>query len=106
MAEAVEDPLWEVLTEDWGTFDPGDFGGLADAVSAFQEMLMRNARITLFAVRGVPILEEKTRPCSCQSSPALNRSFSCRFMCSRSASTQRCGNARVLLDFSVLVSPP
>ena len=39
MAEAVEDPLWEVLTEDWGTFDPGDFGGIADAVSAFQEML-------------------------------------------------------------------
>ena len=39
-------------------------------------VMMRNARITLFAERGVPVLEAKTKPCSCQSSRALSRSFS------------------------------
>jgi hypothetical protein len=33
---------------------------------------LRNARITLFALSGVPTLEAKTRPWSCHSAPARN----------------------------------
>ena len=44
-------------------------------------VMMRNARITLFAVSGVPTREAKTRPCSCHSSPADSRSLSCCSMC-------------------------
>jgi hypothetical protein len=68
--------------------------------------MAQNERITLFALSGVPTVEERTRPRSCHSAPARRRSFAWSFRCSRSASTQRRGSARVLRDFPVLVSPP
>lgn len=68
-------------------------------------VISRKARITLFALNGVPTLDAKTRPWSCHNSPALSLSCACRFHCSLSASTQRRGSARVRRDLAVFVSP-
>ena len=37
VTEALESGPWDLLARGWATFDPGDFAGIADAVSAFQE---------------------------------------------------------------------
>ena len=39
IADILEEPLWKLLADIWNTSDPGDFGALAEAVSALQATL-------------------------------------------------------------------